>query len=182
LKGGCLLSTKSNSVSYALICKDALISLHDLQQSLPPIVADILQEYADVFPSEVPAGDVDINIGDTSTPTHNQISGLITRARVHQLNNQVSSFLSSYSSYLDSGNVCSVLLLRNDGQEGNRVGFARATFGGEQQHLVTAAPTPYGLGFWHANTFWKAIGVYFHMHQTSSPYHVGAGRNLHFSA
>jgi hypothetical protein len=49
-KGGCLLSTKSevnellasNSVSYALICKDALISLHDLQQSLAPIVADIL--------------------------------------------------------------------------------------------------------------------------------------------
>jgi hypothetical protein len=64
LKGGCLLSTKSevnellasNSVSYALICKDALISLHDLQQSLPPIVVDILPEYADVFPSEVPAG------------------------------------------------------------------------------------------------------------------------------
>jgi hypothetical protein len=58
LKGGCLLSTKyevnellaSNSISYALI------SLHDLQQSLPPIVADILQEYADVFPCEVPAG------------------------------------------------------------------------------------------------------------------------------
>jgi hypothetical protein len=58
LKGGCLLSTKSegnellafNSVSYALI------SLHDLQQSLPPIVADILQEYVDVFPSEVPVG------------------------------------------------------------------------------------------------------------------------------
>jgi hypothetical protein len=56
LKGGCLLSTKSkvneqasNSVSYALICKDALILLHDLQQSLPLIVADILQEYADVF-------------------------------------------------------------------------------------------------------------------------------------
>jgi hypothetical protein len=50
LKGGCLLSTKSevnellasNFVSYALICKDALISLHDLQQSLSPIVADIL--------------------------------------------------------------------------------------------------------------------------------------------
>jgi hypothetical protein len=43
LKGGCLLSTKSevnellasNSISYALICKDVLISLHDLQQSLP---------------------------------------------------------------------------------------------------------------------------------------------------
>jgi hypothetical protein len=64
LKGGSLLTTKSevnemlasNSVSYALICKDALISLHDMQQSLPPIVAKILQVYADVFPSEVPAG------------------------------------------------------------------------------------------------------------------------------
>jgi hypothetical protein len=33
-----------------------LISLHDMQQSLPPIVANILQEYADVFPSEVIAG------------------------------------------------------------------------------------------------------------------------------
>jgi hypothetical protein len=71
---------------------------------------------------------VDINIGDTSTPTHNQISGPITRARACQLNNQVSSFLASYSSYLDNGNVCSVLLLRNDGQEENIVGCARATF------------------------------------------------------
>jgi hypothetical protein len=64
LKGGCLLSTKaevnellaSNSIPYALICKDALISLHDMQQSLPHIVANILQQYADVFPSEIPAG------------------------------------------------------------------------------------------------------------------------------
>jgi hypothetical protein len=64
LKGGCLFTTKSevnellvsNYVSYALICKDALISLHDMQQSLSPIVANILQEYADVFPCEVPAG------------------------------------------------------------------------------------------------------------------------------
>jgi hypothetical protein len=52
LKGGCLLTIKSevnellasNSISYALICKDALISLHDMQQSLPPIMANILQE------------------------------------------------------------------------------------------------------------------------------------------
>jgi hypothetical protein len=50
LKAGCLLSIKSevnellasNSISYALICKDALISLHDMQQSLPPIMANIL--------------------------------------------------------------------------------------------------------------------------------------------
>jgi hypothetical protein len=60
---------------------------------------------------------VDINTSDTFTPTHNQISGPITRARARQLNNQVSSFLASYSSYIDNGNVCSVLLLRNDGHE-----------------------------------------------------------------
>jgi hypothetical protein len=73
--------------------------------------------------------DVDINTSDTSTPTHNQISGPITWARARQLNNQVSSFLTSYSSYLDNGNVYSVLLLRKDGQERNRVAFAPATFG-----------------------------------------------------
>jgi hypothetical protein len=60
---------------------------------------------------------VDINTSDTFTPTHNQISGPITRVRARQLNNQVSSFLASYSSYIDNGNVCSVLLLRNDGHE-----------------------------------------------------------------
>jgi hypothetical protein len=64
LEGGCLLTTKfdvneliaSNFVSYALLCKYTLISLHDMQRSLPPIVANILQEYADVFPSEVSFG------------------------------------------------------------------------------------------------------------------------------
>jgi hypothetical protein len=61
--------------------------------------------------------DVDINTSDTSTPTHYQISGPITQARACQLNNQVPSFLASYSSYLDNGNMYSVLLLRNDGQE-----------------------------------------------------------------
>jgi hypothetical protein len=59
--------------------------------------------------------DVDINTSDTSTPTHNKIFGLITQARAHQLSNQVSLFLASYSSYFDNGNMCSVLLLRNDG-------------------------------------------------------------------
>jgi hypothetical protein len=43
-------------------------------------------------------GDVNINTSDTSTPKHNQISSSITQASVHQLNNQVFSFLASYSS------------------------------------------------------------------------------------
>jgi hypothetical protein len=71
---------------------------------------------------------VDINTSDTSIPTHNQISGPITRARACQLNNQVSSFLASYSLYLDNENMYSVLLLGNDGQERNGVAFASATF------------------------------------------------------
>jgi hypothetical protein len=50
--------------------------------------------------------DVDINTSDT-------------------LNNLVSSFLASY---LDNGNVYSVLLLRNDGQKRNGVAFAPVTF------------------------------------------------------
>jgi hypothetical protein len=73
-------------------------------------------------------GDVDINSSNTSTPTHNQISSPITRAHACQLNNQVSSFLASYSSYLDNGNVYSILLLRNDGQERNGVAFTSVTF------------------------------------------------------
>ena len=64
LKGKCLLATKSDLnelisstiVAYAVVCKDALISLHDMQHSLPPAVANILQEYSDVFPSEIPPG------------------------------------------------------------------------------------------------------------------------------
>jgi hypothetical protein len=72
---------------------------------------------------------VDINTSDTSTPIHNQISGPITRALARQLNNQVSSFLASYSSYLDNGNACSILLLRNGRHKGNRVAFTLVTFG-----------------------------------------------------
>jgi hypothetical protein len=64
LKGHYFLATKSDvnelfastSVSYTLVCKDALISIQDMQHSLPPVVAKILLEYSDVFPSEIPEG------------------------------------------------------------------------------------------------------------------------------
>jgi hypothetical protein len=59
--------------------------------------------------------DEDINTSDTSRPTHNQISSLITRICVCQLNYHVTSFLASYSSYLDNESMCSLLLLINDG-------------------------------------------------------------------
>jgi hypothetical protein len=41
---------------YALLCKRALFSLDDASVVLPPIVANLLQEYIDVFPSELPLG------------------------------------------------------------------------------------------------------------------------------
>jgi hypothetical protein len=87
-------------------------------------------------------GDV-VNTSDTSTPTHNQISGLITQARAHQLDNQVSSFLTSYSSYLYNENMCSVLLLRNDRQERNRVAFASATFRFQNSSSLSRLPRPH---------------------------------------
>jgi len=50
LKGNCLLAIKTNinesnastSTVYALVCKDALTSLHDMLRSFLPDVADIL--------------------------------------------------------------------------------------------------------------------------------------------
>jgi hypothetical protein len=129
--------------------------VHDVQQPLPFQATNDTFRYTEELCSvavhyATSNDDVDINIGDTSTPTHNQISGPITQERR----------TGRKQSWIRAGDI--------------RIP--------EQQHLVTAAPTPYGLRFWRANTFWKAIGVYFHMHQTSSLYHVGAGRNIHFSA
>jgi len=63
LKGGVMLAPKCNlaeisddDVCYALICKRALFSLDDIASSLPPAVTNILQEYEDVFPAEIPRG------------------------------------------------------------------------------------------------------------------------------
>jgi hypothetical protein len=98
--------------------------------------------------------DVDINTSDTSTPTHNQISGPITHAHARQLNNQVSSFLASYSYYLDN-KKCVFYFVAYEWrtrrkQSCIRVGDIRIP---EQQQLVMFAPTTYGLWFRHANTF-----------------------------
>jgi hypothetical protein len=51
-----MLATKSdvaeiNNVFYALICKDALF---DLSSTLPPSITNLLWEYSDVFPIEIP--------------------------------------------------------------------------------------------------------------------------------
>src|SRR6185503_5761900 len=41
---------------YALICKDALFSIDDIASTLPAPVTNILQEFRDVFPFDVPPG------------------------------------------------------------------------------------------------------------------------------
>jgi hypothetical protein len=62
--------------------------------------------------------DEDITTNDTSSPTQDRvIAGPITRARTCQINNQVSSFLCSCSSYLDCGDTCTLVFIRNHGQD-----------------------------------------------------------------
>jgi hypothetical protein len=59
-----LFATKSDLVElsastgpcYALVCKHALYSIEVASIALPPAVANLLQEYMDVFPSELPPG------------------------------------------------------------------------------------------------------------------------------
>ena len=64
MKSACLLATKSDiddldfnkSVCYAFVCKEALFSFEDVPSSLPPDVTNILKEFTDVFPQDVPPG------------------------------------------------------------------------------------------------------------------------------
>jgi hypothetical protein len=75
----------------------------------------------------------DIATNDTSTPTPVSSSttplGPITRAHAHQLTHQVSSLLSSGSSYLDNRDRCTLVLLRNNGLDQKGTGIAQAGFG-----------------------------------------------------
>ena len=49
---------------YALVCSSVLVSLDDAPSlDIPPVVANLLQEYADVFPKDLPKG-------SSTTPWH----------------------------------------------------------------------------------------------------------------
>ena len=83
--------------------------------------------------------DEDINTSDTSSPTQ-PIAGPLTRARVRQLNNQVSSLISSCPSCLDNGNACTLVLIRNQGEDRKEEGLTLAGF--RQQQSANLWPLP----------------------------------------
>jgi hypothetical protein len=81
--------------------------------------------------------DEDIATNDTSTPTPITSTtplGPITRARARRFTHQVSSFLSSGSSYLENGDTCTLVLLRNNGLDQKGRGIAQAGFGLQDRH------------------------------------------------
>jgi hypothetical protein len=59
-----MLATKSDVLEthatdaccYALVCKDAFFSIDDIASTLPASVTNLLQQFRDVFPSELPPG------------------------------------------------------------------------------------------------------------------------------
>ena len=59
-----MLATKSDlaeihvndACCYVLICKDAFFSIEDIASTLPAPVTNLLLEFRDVFPSEIPPG------------------------------------------------------------------------------------------------------------------------------
>jgi len=63
LKGGVLLARKcdlaeisDDDVCYTLVCKQTLFSLDNDVSSIPPVVANLLQEFEDIFPADIPPG------------------------------------------------------------------------------------------------------------------------------
>jgi hypothetical protein len=63
LKGGVMLARKcdlaeisDDDVCYALMCTQTLFSLDNIASSIVPVATNLLQEYEDIFPSEIPPG------------------------------------------------------------------------------------------------------------------------------
>lgn len=63
-QNGCLLVNKSDlrelknttDPFFVLVYKEDLFSTNELPSTLPPIILDLLQDFEDVFPDEVPSG------------------------------------------------------------------------------------------------------------------------------
>jgi hypothetical protein len=77
------------------------------------------------------------------------ISGPITRARARQLNHQVITLLSSCPSYLDHGDPCTLVLLRNKGEDRKGNGFQHARFGLEKNTNLWRSPRSHACSDWN---------------------------------
>jgi hypothetical protein len=50
------VSTNVDVSFHALVCRQVLFSLEDITTSLPCAITNLLQEFMDVFPAEIPPG------------------------------------------------------------------------------------------------------------------------------
>jgi hypothetical protein len=87
-------------------------------------VSDSARKVHDLCQTYHRLSDEDINTDHTSTPSTSTPAGPITRARARTLNHQVSSFLSSCPSDLDLGDMCTLVLIRNQGEDRKGKGLA----------------------------------------------------------
>jgi hypothetical protein len=51
-----LAELSDDDVCYALVCTQTLFSLDNIASSIPHVATNLLQEYKDIFPSEIPPG------------------------------------------------------------------------------------------------------------------------------
>ena len=45
-----------DDICYALVCKRAMFLFDDIVSSVPPTITNLLQEYEEIFPAEIPLG------------------------------------------------------------------------------------------------------------------------------
>jgi hypothetical protein len=55
-KGDLKELNEPNAIFFVLLYKDTLLSTNNLPSTLPSVVFDVLQDFEDVFPEEVPPG------------------------------------------------------------------------------------------------------------------------------
>ena len=55
-KGDLKELSEPNAMFFVLLYKEKILSTNDLSSTLPSVVFNVLQEYEDVFPDEVPPG------------------------------------------------------------------------------------------------------------------------------
>jgi hypothetical protein len=114
-------------VAHCTTCQKAKSRLnpHDLK----PYLGEEVELESRTTQMQEGENDEDIHTTDTYMPIQVPISGPITRARARQLNHQVITLLSSCPSYLDHGDPCTLVLLRNQGEDRKGKGFEHAGFG-----------------------------------------------------